>query len=161
MTQLTHPIIVRTTDHDHAGFFLGAAVAPPVAGRPIGENGAQTSEGQPLGGPSQQAPASPFGGPGMLGILFVVFLGMILMQVFAGRKDRKRRAQMLRELRRHDRVVTIGGIIGAVSEIRDDEVVLKVDEATNTKIRVTRASVQSVLKKGAAEEAATPEPARL
>ena len=123
--------------------------APPVAGRADG--GAVTgAPGQPLGTP-QSAPASPMGFQ-FLFLMAGLLAFMVIMQVFAGRKEKKRRAEMLGSLKRHDRVVTIGGIIGHVAEVRDDEVVLKIDEATNTKVRVTRAAVQTVLKKSSAEE---------
>jgi preprotein translocase subunit YajC len=41
-------------------------------------------------------------------------------------------------------VQTIGGILGAVVEVRDEDVVLKVDESSNTKIRVIRDAIKSV-----------------
>ena len=49
--------------------------------------------------------------------------------------------------REHDRVVTAGGIYGTVANVHReaDEVTLKVDEATNTKIRVTFGSIARVL----------------
>jgi preprotein translocase YajC subunit len=42
-------------------------------------------------------------------------------------------------------VVTIGGIVGTVVATRDDEVVLKVDESTNTKMTFVRKAIQRVL----------------
>jgi preprotein translocase subunit YajC len=134
-----------------------AEAAPPVAGRPT-----TGGEGQPLVAPGangattgQPVPAQPpgglFGGGGMFLILFA-FLGlMIVTQIFAGRKQKKQREQMLNSVQRHDRVQTVGGIIGSVAEVRDDEVILKVDEATNTKIRVARSAISAVLKKSSGE----------
>ena len=126
-----------------------AEAAPPVAGRPAGETGqplvdpSAASTGQPQGAP----PASPFAGSGMFILLFA-FLGlMIVTQIFAGRKQKKQRESMLNSIQRHDRVQTVGGIIGSVAEVRDDEIVLKVDEATNTKIRIARSAISAVLKK--------------
>ena len=51
-------------------------------------------------------------------------------------------------------VVTVGGIIGTVADIRDDEVVLVTDETSRTRIRVTRASIQQVLNGGGSGTAA-------
>ena len=42
---------------------------------------------------------------------------------------------------------TIGGVIGTVVELRDDEVTLRVDENTNTRITFSKASVQQILRK--------------
>ncbi len=134
-----------------------AEAAPPVAGRPTtgGEGQPLVNPGATTGQPGQpvqgQPPAGIFGGGGMFLILFA-FLGlMIVTQIFAGRKQKKQREQMLNSIQRHDRVQTVGGIIGSVAEVRDDEVVLKVDEATNTKIRVARSAVSAVIKKGSGD----------
>ncbi len=40
---------------------------------------------------------------------------------------------------------TVGGVIGAIVEIKPDFVVLKVDESSNTRITFARSSVQQVL----------------
>jgi preprotein translocase subunit YajC len=52
---------------------------------------------------------------------------------------------MLSALKKNDRVVTIGGMIGTVANITPDgqEVTLKVDD--NTRIRMIRSSIQRVL----------------
>ncbi len=129
--------------------------APPVAGRADGGNATQGAESAPLGGTPGSggggAPQGPFGGMGFMYVLLLFFLAMMLMSVFSGRKEKKRRAEMLTSLKRHDRVQTIGGLIGSVAEVRDDEVVLKIDESTNTKVRVVRSAVQAVLKKSGEE----------
>lgn len=131
---------------------LLVAMAPPLAGRPGGggESGGTMDPGaQPLGpagGPGGQPP-SPFGG-GFLFIMVGIFVLMILMTTLGQRKERKRREEMLGALGRYDRVQTTGGMIGTIVELKDDEVVLKVDESTNTKVHVVRSAVQAVLKKG-------------
>ena len=68
--------------------------------------------------------------------IFYVFL--ILPQ---RRREKERRA-MLSSLRKNDRVVTIGGIHGVVHSIKEDKVVLKVDE--NTKITVSMSAIAGV-----------------
>ncbi|MFG0276058.1 MAG: preprotein translocase subunit YajC [Phycisphaerales bacterium] len=129
--------------------------APPVAGQGAGETTGADGSGQPLGPSGQAPPPSPFGG-GMLLIFVGFFMLLILMQVFGGRKQKKQREQMLSSLARHDRVQTIGGVIATVAEVRDNEVVLKVDEATNTKVRFARSSIQQILKKAGDRGEASP-----
>ncbi len=65
-------------------------------------------------------------------------------------KERRRFEEMLNSLKRNDRVQTIGGILGTVVDVREGEVVIKVDEASNVKIRVTRASIKEVIRDAAA-----------
>lgn len=67
-------------------------------------------------------------------------------------KEKKRRQQMLNLLKKNDKVLTIGGIVGTVTTVRDDEVTLKVDESSNTKITFSRSAIQRVM-------SATAEPA--
>jgi preprotein translocase subunit YajC len=62
-------------------------------------------------------------------------------------RDRQRRDQLLKNLKKNDKVVTIGGIIGIVANVSPDspEVILKVDETTNTKLKVLRSSIHEVI----------------
>ncbi len=121
------------------------AQAPPVAGETAPP--ATTSEGAPIGGqggaPAQ--PQSPFGG-GFLFLMLGLLVFMIVMSSMGQRKEKKKRAELLASLGKHDRVQTAGGVIGTIVELRDQEVVVKVDESTNTKIRFARSAVQQVLK---------------
>jgi preprotein translocase subunit YajC len=86
------------------------------------------------------------------------------MTTMAGRKEKKKRAQMLSGVKRGDRVQTIGGEIGSIVELSDTEMVLRVDEASNTRIRFARSALQQVLREGKAAEDAKartePTPAR-
>lgn len=61
------------------------------------------------------------------------------------KKERKKQVDMLSALKKNDRVQTIGGMLGTIVEVRDHEVVLKVDESTNTKIRFNRSAIKEVL----------------
>jgi preprotein translocase subunit YajC len=106
--------------------------------------------GQP--GSAQPVPATPAprSGTGDLTFLFLLtgfMVLLIVMSVFSGRKEKKRRQELLSALAPNDRVQTIGGILGTIVEIRDDEVVLRVDENTNTRIRFSKSAVQQVLRK--------------
>ncbi len=130
--------------------WLTLGAAPPIAGRPGGApaNGTATTGAPATPAGAQGAPpTSPFGGQ-MFMILIAVLGFMIVMSMMTGRRERKKREQMLSSIARHDRVQTVGGVIGTVVEVRDDEIVLKVDESTNTRIHFARSAVQNVLKKG-------------
>ncbi len=133
----------------HDGFGPGVffAQAPPVAGD--ASTASTGAEGAPLGGANGGAQAQPQGlfGGGFLFMLMGLMVFMIVMSSMGQRKEKKKRAELLNSLGKHDRVQTTGGVIGTISEIRGDEVVVKVDESTNTKIRFARSAVQQILKK--------------
>ena len=78
-------------------------------------------------------------------LMIVVFYGMI---AWGSHKDKKRRKDMLGAVKKNDRVMTIGGIIGTVVTVSDTEVTLKVDESANVKITVVRSAIQKVLTEG-------------
>jgi preprotein translocase subunit YajC len=87
-------------------------------------------------------------GGSLLGPLMpMVLIGIVFYLVLLRpqRREKKRRDDLLKAIKKNDRVVTIGGIIGTVSNIPADgkEVTLKVDD--NTRIRVLRSSIQTVL----------------
>ena len=69
------------------------------------------------------------------------------------RKDEAKRKAMINELKRGDRVQTIGGILGTVVQTDADEITVKVDESTNTKIKFTRSAVHKVLGEKTATDA--------
>lgn len=60
------------------------------------------------------------------------------------KRESQRREQLLAALKKNDRVVTIGGIIGTIANISNDgkDVMLKVDD--NTRIRMLRSSIQGL-----------------
>jgi len=92
--------------------------------------------------------AEPVGG---LGTFLPAMIGVIALYYFLFiRPDRKRHSEQksqLDALKKNDRVLTIGGIYGVVvnCDRQADEVTLKIDEATNTKIRVTFGSIARVV----------------
>ena len=94
------------------------------------------------GGGGAQPPPSLFSSPLILfGLLALVFYFMLIRPQS---KEKKHRAAMLAALKKNDRVVTIGGIVGTVLQVKEDEVTLKVDESSNTKITFLRSAIQTV-----------------
>jgi preprotein translocase subunit YajC len=88
-------------------------------------------------------PSSPPWTSFLLPIMIFVVMYMFL---FRGPKKKQQQHQkMVQSLRRNDKVRTIGGIIGTVIDVKDDEITLKVDESNNTKIRVTPGAISKTL----------------
>jgi preprotein translocase subunit YajC len=115
-----------------------------------GVPGTEAAPGAPANG---AAPGGTGGGAGrgsafgpeflilMLGLLVV----MIVMSMTGQRRERKKRNAMLSSIKKHDKVQTVGGVIGSIVEIKPDFVVLKVDESSNTRITFARSSIQQVI----------------
>ncbi len=80
-------------------------------------------------------------------IIFIVLLFVLMyFMLFRGPKKRQQQQQqMVQSLKKNDRVQTIGGIIGTVLEVGENEITLKIDEANNTKIKVLPSSISKVI----------------
>lgn len=104
--------------------------------------GRQTTES---GTPSQTPPPPP-GASIMQFLPLLLIMGVFLFIMMGGqRKEKKRRAKLLAALRKGNKVQTVGGILGTVVDLRDTEVVLKVDENSNTRIKFGRSAIQSIV----------------
>lgn len=81
--------------------------------------------------------------------LFLLFGFMILIYFLMIRPENKKRKshqEMLTSLELGEEVVTAGGILGKVSKISDQYIELSI--ADNTKIKVQKTSISTVLPKG-------------
>jgi preprotein translocase subunit YajC len=83
----------------------------------------------------------------MLPALVMIVVLFYFLMIRPERRKQATHRKLLQELKKNDRVVTVGGMYGVVMNVQrdSDEVTLKIDEANNTKIRVTFASIARVL----------------
>jgi preprotein translocase subunit YajC len=106
------------------------------------------------------AEPAPTGLFSLLGPLFPFLMIAVLFYLLMIRPERRKRAvlaAMLDNLKKNDRVVTIGGIYGTVVNAQKDldEVIIKVDENTNTKLRMQRAAIARVISSDSASPTKT------
>ena len=94
------------------------------------------------GGAAADAP-SPWGG--LLPPMILIGVFYIFMVARPQAAEQRKRKEMMDGLKKNDKVVTAGGIIGTVAQVSNDgqEVTLKVDDSTRIKFR--RSSISSVL----------------
>jgi preprotein translocase subunit YajC len=91
-----------------------------------------------------QDPAQQGGAPGIAMYLPFIVMGLMLVMFFrASSRQRKELQKALTALKKNDKVVTSGGILGVVVAIKEneDEVTLKTDDASNTRVRVLKSSI--------------------
>jgi preprotein translocase subunit YajC len=77
-----------------------------------------------------------------------IVMGLMLVLFFrASSKQRRELQKALSAMKKNDKVVTSGGILGVVVAIKEneDEVTLKVDDTSNTRIRVLKSSVVRII----------------
>ena len=80
--------------------------------------------------------------------MFPLLLGIVVLYFFMYRSKKnqdKALKEQLGQMKRGDRVMTAGGILGKIVEVEDSKVLVKVDENSNTKIWFTRDAIRRVL----------------
>jgi preprotein translocase subunit YajC len=112
---------------------------------------AQTAPAAPTtSGTTAAAPAtSGSNGPGpILGSqFFPLIIGILILYffVFRAKKNQdKKRTDQLNKLKPGQRVQTIGGIIGTITQVSEREITVKVDETNNVKIKFARNAIHRV-----------------
>ena len=86
----------------------------------------------------QAAPAAqPQGGGWSMWIMLALIFVVMWLFMFRPQRKQQKELQAFRDgLKRGDKVVTIGGIYGTVCELKNDSVLIEVDN--NVKIRVSK-----------------------
>ena len=79
--------------------------------------------------------------------LILIFLIMYFLLIRPQQKKVKEHQAMVAALRRGDRVVTQGGLIGKVTRVKDDDTEIEVEIAPNVKVQVVRSTVAQVVSK--------------
>jgi preprotein translocase subunit YajC len=93
--------------------------------------------------------AGPGGGSALTSLFPLLIIGLLFYFILLRpeRRKHKEHANLLTNLKKNDKVVTIGGIYGKVFDVQreQDRVTLKIDEGNNTKIDVTFAAIARVI----------------
>jgi preprotein translocase subunit YajC len=98
------------------------------------------------------APAGGAPGGSQLMMLLLIMAAGFFILVLPMRRQQKQQQQLLSNVKVKDKVVTSGGLIGVVfalpekkdDEVKEDEVILKVDDNAGTRIRVLKSSIVRV-----------------
>jgi preprotein translocase subunit YajC len=115
------------------------------------------------GGPAAAPVTAPSGGGGggaagiiQMAVLFAgIFVIFYLVLIRPQKKEENQRKEMLKALKKNDKVVTIGGIHGVVANVRDTDVTVKIDESGDVRVRFSRSAIARVLTKDEEEASKT------
>ena len=75
-------------------------------------------------------------------LAFIVI--MYLMIILPQRKREKKNAEMLKALKTGDNIITTGGIIGKIINIKDDEITIETS-VERTQIKIIRSAISRVV----------------
>jgi preprotein translocase subunit YajC len=125
---------------------LAQADSNGISSAPVTSGSETTTTVADSNAPATQT--TPMRNPLIQFLPFILLFVMMYLILFRGpRKKQQQHKQMMQELGKNDRVQTIGGIIGTVVDIKDDEITLKIDESNNTKMKILRSAISRNLSK--------------
>ncbi len=99
------------------------------------------------GGGASGTPAGAEGGAaqgGLMGMFFPLIIFVLIFYFFIIRPQKKRDKQhnnMIAGINRGDQIVTIGGFLGTVREVRDDT--FQIEIAEGVRVRILKSAVQT------------------
>jgi preprotein translocase subunit YajC len=86
--------------------------------------------------------------------LLLIFGVFYFLLIRPQQKKMKEHREMLGTLKRNDRVVTAGGIVGRITTVRDGADEVEVEIAPNVRVTVVRGTISSVIRPGEGAAAA-------
>lgn len=104
----------------------------------------QAAQTQGQGQPQPAPEGSIFG---MFIPLILIFLIFWVLIIRPQKKQQREREKMISDLKKNDQVITTGGILGTVRRIKDNEVVLVIDEKKDVELRVLKSAILDIRRK--------------
>ena len=74
------------------------------------------------------------------GLIFVIFYVFI---IGPQKKEQKKTQEMIAGVQKGDKIVTIGGIHGVITSVKENSIILKVDD--NCKLEMNRSAIANVI----------------
>ena len=94
---------------------------------------------------AQTAPKSGGGGFQFM-FAIILMIGVFYFVMYrSNSKTKQKRADLINNIKKNDKIMTIGGILGTVVSVKEREIVVKVDESTNTKMTFLKDAVRQVV----------------
>ncbi len=91
-----------------------------------------------------------------IGLMFAV---MYFLMIRPQQKKEKELREMVNRLKKNDKVILQGGIFGVVAQVREKDVIVKIDEKNDVRVRVLKSAVLGVEGKGGEGDAKSDAPA--
>ena len=89
-----------------------------------------------------------------LPLMVIMFAVMYFLIIRPQKQKEKKRQAMITNVRKQDRIVTAGGVHGVVVSAKENEVIVRIDDAKDVKIKVDKSALTSVsAPRGEQEEA--------
>jgi preprotein translocase subunit YajC len=87
--------------------------------------------------PAGQSPVS------MLVMMGVIFAIIYFLMIMPQRKKQKETQNMLNNMKKGDKIVTVGGLLGTVGNVKDSTVMVKISD--NTVVEFRKSAIASII----------------
>ncbi len=74
----------------------------------------------------------------------LMFAILYLLIIRPQRRKQKHLQEMIANVRKHDNVVTVGGVHGVVISVKEKEVIIRVDDNKDVKLKIDKSALTSV-----------------
>jgi len=91
----------------------------------------------------EQEPSQPGFPGGIIPMMVIMFAIIYFLMIRPEQKKQKARQNMIKNVKKGDKVVTLGGIYGVVNNIKENTVMVKVTDSTV--LELTKSAISSVL----------------
>jgi preprotein translocase subunit YajC len=74
----------------------------------------------------------------------LMFAILYLLIIRPQRRKQKHLQEMIANVRKHDHIVTVGGVHGVVISVKEKEVIVRVDDNKDVKLKIDKSALTSV-----------------
>ena len=79
-----------------------------------------------------------------LPLLIIMFAIMYFLIIRPQKQKEKKRLELISNVRKQDKIVTTGGMHGVVTSVKENEVIVRVDDAKDVKLKIDKSAITSV-----------------
>ena len=79
-----------------------------------------------------------------LPLMVIMFAVMYFLIIRPQKQKEKKRLAMISNVRKQDRIVTAGGVHGVVVSVKENDVIVRIDDAKDVKIKIDKSAITSV-----------------
>ncbi len=79
-----------------------------------------------------------------LPLLIIMFAIMYFLIIRPQKQKEKKRLALISNVRKQDKIVTTGGMHGVVTSVKENEVIVRVDDTKDVKLKIDKSAITSV-----------------
>ncbi len=79
-----------------------------------------------------------------LPLLIIMFAIMYFLIIRPQKQKEKKRLALISNVRKQDKIVTTGGMHGVVTSVKENEVIVRVDDAKDVKLKIDKSAITSI-----------------